>query len=124
MPIIQNSALTLIAVFALSVPSGTTAVAFGSLEYAAQTDVHIGDRPAFDAPSNWGTNRSEHFTFRYPPEYTADLDFETREIVVTVRDGGEAVMRVQFFNSEDPVFVNVATDDLVFDQMVGSAETT
>ena len=119
--IAQTVGLTLIVVFALSGQRWTAAASRAGV-HAAQTEVHIGDRSPFEAPSNWGTNRSEHFTYRYPPEYTADLDFDTREIVVTVRDGGEAVMRVQYFNSEDPVFVQVAKDDPIFDQMVGSAE--
>ena len=76
----------------------------------------------FEAPSNWGTNTGEHFTFRYPSEYTADLDFATREIVVTVRESGDEVMRVQYFDSEDPVFIRVGEDDRFFEQMVGSAK--
>jgi hypothetical protein len=119
--IAQAVGLAFIVMFVLS-GQGWTAATSRAGVHAAQTEVNIGDRSPFEAPSNWGTNRSEHFTFRYPSEYTADLDFDTREIVVTVRDGGEVVMRVQYFNSEDPVFVQVATDDPFFDQMIGSAE--
>ena len=81
----------------------------------------LGDVAAFEAPSNWGTNTSVHFTFRYPPEYTTDLDFATREIVVTVRESGDEVMRVQYFDSEDPLFIQLTEEDPFFLQMAGSA---
>lgn len=87
----------------------------------ADGNIQIGDLGTFEAPSDWGTNRSEAFTFRYPPEFTSDLDFETREIVVTDRESGEVIMKVQYFDSEDPVFVDVAGSE-TFAQMVGSAE--
>lgn len=87
---------------------------------AAKPD-KIGSAPAYKAPDNWGTNRSPHFTFRFPPEYTTDLDFKTREIVVTRRSDKVKLIRVSFFDSEDPTFRKVADDVPFYKEILGSA---
>lgn len=105
----------------------TTARAQGSTPPAQSTEApatggdKIGSVPAFTAPSGWGTNRSEQFTFRYPPEYTSDLDFTTREIVVSRRSDKAELIRVSFFNSTDPVFRKVADDVAYYREILGSA---
>lgn len=106
-----------------SAQSTTAAARNTGVKEATEGD-RIGSLPAYDAPVNWGTKRSPNFTFRYPPEYTADLDFPTREIVVTRREGAVELIRVAFFDSEDPVFRKVADDVAFYKEIVGSAKKT
>lgn len=88
---------------------------------AAPAADRIGGVPAYAAPEDWGTNHNEKFTFRYPPTYTADLDFATREIVVTRVADKVELIRVAFFDSDDPVFRKVAEDVPLYNEILGSA---
>jgi hypothetical protein len=81
----------------------------------------IGGVPAYTAPEEWGTNHNEKFSFRYPPEYTADLDFATREIVVTRVSDKVELIRVASFDSDDPVFRKVADEVPFYNEILGSA---
>lgn len=102
---------------------GGDAPAEESAPQAATTPAgdRIGGVPAYAAPDDWGTNHNEKFTFRYPPAYTADLDFGTREIVVKRVADGVELIRVAYFDSDDPVFRKVAEDVPFFNEILGSA---
>jgi len=88
---------------------------------AAPATDRIGGVPAYTAPEEWGTNHNDKFTFRYPPTYTADLDFATREIVVSRVEDKVELIRVAFFDSDDPVFRKVADDVPYYNEILGSA---
>lgn len=88
---------------------------------AAPAADRIGGVPAYTAPEDWGTNHNEKFSFRYPPAYTADLDFATREIVITRVSDSVELIRVASFDSDDPVFRKVADDVPFYNEILGSA---
>lgn len=82
----------------------------------------IGTTAIYEAPSDWGTWLDvEHgFTFHYPPEYTADLDFETMEIIVSNTADGTKLISVS--NSyTNPTFTKLSADVRFFDEIVDSA---
>lgn len=80
------------------------------------------DVPAFEAPSDWGTLRTETFNVNYPPEYTSDLDFETLENVISVRETGEELIRISVNDDGEPEFRQIADEVEYFDEIVGSTE--
>lgn len=102
-------------------PSGDDAMQ-GSADVDRAAGVMIGDLPSYEAPSDWGTGNNPNFTYRFPPEYTSDLDFETRETVVVHEETDEELLRIQYFDSEEPLFMMTGGDQALFDQIVGSAK--
>lgn len=84
--------------------------------------VMVEDVATFEAPSNWGTLRTDNFNLRYPPEYTSDLDFETLENVISVRETGEELIRISVNDNGEPEFQKIADEVEFFDEIVGSTE--
>lgn len=85
-------------------------------------DVTVEDVPSFDAPSDWGTLRTDTYNLRYPPEYTSDLDFDTLENVISVRETGEELIRISVNKDGEPEFTQVADEVEYFNEIIGSTE--
>ncbi|PIQ67391.1 hypothetical protein COY25_00860 [Candidatus Uhrbacteria bacterium CG_4_10_14_0_2_um_filter_41_7] len=76
----------------------------------------------YEAPTDWGTwlDTQHGFTFHYPPEYTADLDFETMNIIVSRNDDGTKLISVSNSYTK-PTFTKLTDNVPFFNEIVDSA---
>lgn len=83
----------------------------------------IDDVGVYEAPDNWGRhwNIDQGWSFRYPGEYTADLDFATGIVKVTDRETGAELIHVTY-NGEEVFFEEVGENVVWLYEIIGSTK--
>lgn len=87
------------------------------------TGLTLNDVSVYEAPSNWARywNIDEGWSFRYPGEYTADLDFETRIVKITDRETNEELIHVRY-DGEELYFEEVGENVVWLYEIVGTTQ--